>query len=126
MNIDTLLLRQIHPSWMKIGRVTSQAFRPTQKDARKLSVSDGDMVTPQVSWERHVNRGHPSVGVLAVTVQECKDVELTSQSCPILPDQPEHAIIDFSDVPSNSQVEKLSKHLTVMATHRNWCFLPDK
>ena len=123
MNSNTLLLRQIHPDWIQAGRVTSQAFRPTKKDTRQLSVSDGNMVTAQISWELHVRRGHLSSGVLAVTVQECDDIGLETRSNP-LPEQPEHAIIDFNKVPSNSQVEKLSKGLTVIAIQRNWCFRP--
>ena len=43
MTPDTLLLRQIHPSFMQYGRVTSLAFRPTPKDEGFLSVGDGDV-----------------------------------------------------------------------------------
>ena len=122
MNSDTLLLRQIHPHWVREGRVTSQAFKPTPKDNRRLSVSDGGMITPQESWERHISRGYASFGVLAVTVQECKDNNL--DACPEpLEEQPEHAVIDFNNVASNSQIEKLSKILTSMAIKRGWCYL---
>jgi hypothetical protein len=38
LNDTTLLHRQINPSWVQQGRVTSQAFRPTPKDESKLSV----------------------------------------------------------------------------------------
>lgn len=43
MTPDTLLLHQIHPSFIQYGRVTSQAFRPTPKDEGFLSVDDGDI-----------------------------------------------------------------------------------
>ncbi|OQC41352.1 MAG: hypothetical protein BWX66_00754 [Deltaproteobacteria bacterium ADurb.Bin058] len=46
MNVHTLLLRQIHPDFIQNQRVSSQAFRPTPKDERKLSVYDGDLITP--------------------------------------------------------------------------------
>ncbi len=52
MTPDTLLLRQIHPSFVQDGRVTSQAFRPTPKDELRLSVDDGDRVGAEASWKR--------------------------------------------------------------------------
>lgn len=33
-----LLHRQVHPNWIRDGRITSQAFRPTKKDDNKLSI----------------------------------------------------------------------------------------
>ena len=42
MTPDTLLFRQVNPGWIREGRVTSQAFKPTAKDEKKLSVYDGD------------------------------------------------------------------------------------
>jgi hypothetical protein len=53
MNAQTLLLRQIHPSFVQQGRVTSQAFRPTPKDESKLSMYDGDQITPEASWRHY-------------------------------------------------------------------------
>jgi hypothetical protein len=44
MTEATLLLRQVHPSFIQHGRVTSQVFRPTLKDKRLLSVYDGDLI----------------------------------------------------------------------------------
>ena len=44
MTSETLLLRQIHPSFVQKGRVTSQAFRPTPKDEHLLSVDNGDKI----------------------------------------------------------------------------------
>lgn len=68
MNLETLLLRQINPSFIQNGRVTSQAFRPTPKDENKLSVYDGDQITPEDSW-RHftLNPLCSSAGVMAVS-----------------------------------------------------------
>ena len=54
MTDDTLLLRQIHPSFVQSGRVTSQAFRPTPKDEFLLSVYDGDRIEAQASWRHFV------------------------------------------------------------------------
>jgi len=35
---DELLLRQVHPNFIVESRITSQAFLPTEKDEKKLSV----------------------------------------------------------------------------------------
>ncbi len=68
MTPDTLLLRQIHPSFIQDGRVTSQAFRPTPKDELLLSVDDGDRVGAEASWKRFTaNPACKSAGVQAVS-----------------------------------------------------------
>lgn len=124
MNQKTLLLRQINPSWIREGRATSQAFRPTRKDDLKLSVSDGDMITPENAWKQYTSLlGFSSEGVLAVSVAECESCELTARSQP-LPDQPEHAIIDFSATTSNGQIERCSKKLVKAAQERDWIYRP--
>lgn len=120
MTDETLLLRQINPSWVQQDRVTSQAFRPTPKDERLLSVYDGDMITPEQSWKHYAEQlGHKSVGVMAVSVIECTEQELSVRN-----DRepfPEHAVIDFTDL-GTGQVEKKSKRLRVAAESRGWRF----
>jgi hypothetical protein len=67
---DTLLLRQVHPGFVQNDRPSSQIFRPTPKDELKLSVYDGDLITPEQSWKHFTGElGYRSVGVLAVTVR---------------------------------------------------------
>lgn len=64
MNPTTLLYRQVNPSWIQSGRVTSQAFKPTPKDERRLSVYDGDLITPADAWRHYTESlGFSSVGV---------------------------------------------------------------
>ena len=46
MNSDTLLYRMISPSWMQDGSPTTPAFKPTRKDNGRLSVYDGDQISP--------------------------------------------------------------------------------
>ena len=63
MNNDTLLLRQVHPSWIQNGRVTSQAFTPTPKDNGHLSSYDGDMISAEAAWRHYTNKlGYESSG----------------------------------------------------------------
>ena len=118
MTQDTLLFRQVNPSWIKSGRITSQVFRPTRKDSDRLSVYDGDQITAEGSWRHYTGElGHLSVGVVAVTVIECERREL-----PVKPDAdafPEHVTIAFDGL-SRAQVVKKAKHLTRAAETRGW------
>lgn len=122
MTGETRLLRQIHPSWVKLGRVTSQAFKPTPKDESKLSVYDGDLIAPADSWEHYRRRKLESVGVQAVTVGECEQEQLPARSSP--EEFPEHAEIDFTGL-SRGDCEKKSKRLRSAAAIRGWLFQSD-
>lgn len=120
MTPNTLLLRQIHPSFVQSGRITSQAFRPTPKDEKRLSVYDGDRIQPQDSWEHYTKeQGFLSVGVMAVNRGECTAEKLTvsADGKPF----PEHVTIDFSAF-SNSEIEKKAKVLRQHAQTRGWQF----
>jgi hypothetical protein len=123
VNDATLLLRQVNPSWIQQGRVTSQAFKPTPKDDFKLSVYDGDLTSPPDSWKHFTEKlGFRSVGTLAITVAEC-----SSQELPARPDPepfPEHAVVDFTGLETN-QIEKKSKKLNALAAHRGWLYQPE-
>ncbi len=117
MTDNTLLLRQINPAFVQNGRVTSQAFRPTPKDQHKLSVYDGDLMSAEQSWKHFSGRGLKSVGVLAVTVLECK-----AESLPAAP-SPEvfegHAHIDFTGL-NESEIKGKGKRLLAVANSRGW------
>ncbi len=123
MTETTLLLRQIHPSFIKLGRVTSQAFRPTPKDEQKLSVYDGDLIEPAASWVHYRNRNLESIGVMAVTVEECGREKLDVRSSPehFL----EHAEIDFQGLNAN-QSERKGKRLKSVAEARGWMHQADR
>lgn len=117
MTETTLLLRQVHPIFIKLGRTTSAAFRPTPKDKQKLSVYDGDMITAAASFVHYRGRKLESAGVLAVTVGECATQELPARSSP--EEFPEHAEIDFTGI-SGNQCEKKGKKLRDAAERRGW------
>ena len=122
MTAKTLLLRQIHPAFVKLGRVTSQAFRPTPKDQQKLSVYDGDLIGPASAWAHYRSRHLESVGVLAVSFAECIGEQLEARSSPEV--FPEHAEIDFREFSPN-QCERLGKKLRNQAESRGWLFQAD-
>lgn len=121
MKEDTPLLRQVHPSFIQDGRVSSQAFRPTPKDDKKLSVYDGHAIAAPDAFEHYTKSlNQSSVGVMAVTCQECAQLELEAMDDP-LENFPEHAVIDFSPYGTNA-TEKKAKILRKRAEERDWLF----
>ena len=120
MNPDTLLWRQIHPSFLEGGRPGSQAFRPTPKDDDRLSFDDGSRIEAEASWRRFTQvKGLQSVGVLGVQVAECTAEDLGVEADGI-PD-PEHVSVDFSGK-SNGRRKTISKKLRDLAMERGWQF----
>lgn len=119
MTGSTLLLRQIHPSWIQAGFATSQAFRPTPKDESKLSGYDGDLITATDSFIHYTTIWNlASAGTTAISVDDC-----STENLPMLPDPlsdcPEHAIVDFSGVTDKDSYRK-SKKLQAKALARGW------
>lgn len=118
MNGETFLHRQVHPSWVQQGRITSQVFKPTPKDNYRLSVYDGDQVTALEAWLHYTTElGFLSIGVRAVTVAECEALKLPAEPDP--KPFPAHAVIRF-DACTPSQIEKKAKQLKAAAEARGW------
>ncbi len=123
VNGETLLLRQVHEDFIDDGNPTSRAFRPTPKDQRKLSVYDGDQITPLQSWQHYTRQLNlPSAGVAAVTVQECVQENVSAYLDGV--GFPEHAVIDFTTLRSNSKVRNVGKRLAQRAKVRGWLHGP--
>ena len=120
MDSTTLLLRQIHPSFVQDGRVTSQAFRPTPKDQGKLSIYDGDQIDPEPSWQHYTQEvGNDSVGVMGLLGSECDSLDLLYALTEV--PYPQHGEIDFNHLNPTHRV-KISKKLKAKAVARNWLF----
>lgn len=120
---EQLLHRQVHPAWLQQGRLTSQTFTPTPKDAGLCSVYDGDLVDPQQSFTHYTKvLGQRSVGVVSVTVAEVQAVGLIWRSDP--EPFPEHAVIDFTGLASNNQAKAKGSALAEKARRRGWMYQP--
>ena len=120
MNENTLLYRQIPPEHVQNGRVTSLAFRPMPKDEQKLSVYDGDKLSPEEAYHHFTERKCRSVGILGVSVHECN-----MENLPVNEDyetHPFHVLIDFSGKTGN-QIKKASEHIKEKAISRGWLYL---
>lgn len=97
MQSDTLLLRQVHPGWVKEdGTTASLAFWPFPKDLHLLSVDDGDRVSAAEAWRRFTSMPRcASANVWAVTAGEVQ-----ARGLPVREDALEgnafHLVVDFS------------------------------
>jgi hypothetical protein len=120
---DELLLRQVHPSFVRDGRPSSQAFRPTPKDAGKLSVARGSLTTAAAAFEHYTERLElPSAGTWGVTIGECREQGLHALADPLTAppekaEDPAHAVIDFTSH-SRSQAEAKGARLARKAFER--------
>ena len=122
MNDDTLLYRQVHPSWIVDGVATSLTFLPSRRHQYLLSVYDGDKIDPEAAWHHyHSKLGLASAGVLGVSVAECNDLQLPARPDPA--PFPEHAVINFTGL-SNSKRERKADRLKAAANERGWLFCP--
>jgi hypothetical protein len=119
-----LLYRQVNPSWIHAGRVSSQAFVPTSKDGGLLSVDRSSITSAKDSWQRFVNSGYSSQGVWGVTVAEVTAVGLHARSDPNPDGQtnPAHAVVDFRDL-GGKPTKKAAQALAANANYRG-CLHP--
>ncbi|CEJ70913.1 hypothetical protein BN1195_03252 [Chryseobacterium oranimense G311] len=129
MNNETLLHRQIHPSWVQNDSISSQAFlneqviaslsfTPSAKDDNKLSVYNGEKYTAEESYI-HFTESFESAGVLSVSCEEITSVEdlvAYEDNDPF----DGHSVIDYSSVESSTQVKKKAKKIKNLAVARGW------
>jgi hypothetical protein len=128
MEKETLLHRQVHPLFVQANQVsiqtfsvTSQVFKPTPKDDKRLSVYNGDKFSAEDAFLHYSNEGHSSVGVLSVCVGECITAGLTTSEDNIPFDG--HAHIDFTGL-GNNTIEKKAKILRNNEVQRGWQYGP--
>ena len=123
MNAATILLRQAHPKFIEGNLPTSQVFQPNSYDGGKMSVYDGDQVSPNESYIHYTKvLNMQSHSVWAVTKGEA-DSEGVPGGADFLPDFPSHAKIDFPALPEKSW-RKVAKRLKVLAISRGCQYLP--
>ena len=123
MTDKTLLLRQVHPTFIQNGEIGVVAFRPNDSDHGHLSVYDGDKIALDASFRHWTDTlKKKSVGVLAVSFEECASVELPAVSSP-MEDNEAHAHIDFTDYEKKDQRTK-TKALLQFALARQWVYQP--
>ncbi|MER6556228.1 hypothetical protein ABT300_00430 [Streptomyces sp. NPDC001027] len=128
-NQEEKLWRQVNPSWVHDGRVSSQLFRPTPKDTGEVSVTRSSLVTPEESYRHHTEvLGYSSVGVYYVDVAEVHEVGLRvvddSQVDDGFERPPAHAYVDFKAVQSKGDQHKRASTLRDKAEKHGWQYGP--
>ena len=123
MNADTFLLRQAHPNFMDGELPTSQVFMPNSGDEGKMSVYDGDQISPEDSYVHYTQvRKKQSNSVWALTKQEVDTNGVPGTPDP-LPNFPSHAKIDFTQEPERTW-RKVAKRLKVLSIARGCQYSP--
>ncbi|MFP4156240.1 MAG: hypothetical protein ACLFU4_01320 [Opitutales bacterium] len=124
MRADTLLYRQVHPHFVAGGQLTSQAFLPFPKDDGELSAYDGSLISAAKAFEHYTQAlRFESVAVYAVSKAEADSEGVPAESQP-LENFPEHAKIDFNQVPQKTW-RKVAKKLKIRAIERGCQFSPE-
>lgn len=118
-----LLLRQVPSAWVQGDRVTSQSFKPFPKDDNRVSVYRDDLMSAEEAWRHYTEELRlNSVGIVAVSVDECRNEHLTVDLDGI--PYPAHASIVFpADLPKN-QIERIAARLVAKARARGWQYGP--
>lgn len=100
--------------------MTSQAFKPTPKDAGRLSTYHGDLISAEDAWKHYTTvLRNASRGVQAVTATECgtEGLGVDANGVPYK----EHVAVDFTSK-TPSQWDKVAKRLKRAAAARGWQF----
>lgn len=120
---DEVLWRNAHPDWIQDGKLTSQVFRPTPKDDKKLSTAREYVVSAEDHFmEFTENCGLASAGVWALSVGEVEDERLRAiydENAPSAPDPrlKGHTSLDFTSV-SKNQAKRIGGRLRDRAEDR--------
>ena len=119
---DETLFRQIHPSLLQEGVMSSATFLPTASDQGKLSVDRSSKTTAKASFDLYIENGRASVGVCGLTVGEFSKEKINCypdplEATPTLKANPAHAYADFNSVGTN-QRKKLAQRLRTLAAGR--------
>jgi hypothetical protein len=129
MDKDTLLLRQVHPSFVQGEDIsslafTSQTFIPTEKDDDLLSVYNGNKFTAEESHSHFEDQGFKSAVVVSVSNKDCKEEDLDVHEDDIPFDG--HCSIDYSKLESKKAKTKKAKKLKKRAQDKGWLFIKEE
>lgn len=121
-DLDEILFRQIHPSFLSGGRPASDRFRPQPNDVGRMSVDRSALTTASQSHHLYTSDGLASAAVFGVSVSEFAEENLSCFSDPLPATgassaNPAHAVVNFIPIPEE-QWKLISKRLAVKAANR--------
>jgi hypothetical protein len=123
MNAGTILLRLAHPNFMDGEEITSQVFMPSSSDEGRLSVYDGDQISPADSYVHYTEVSHNLAhSVWGVTCEEAASESVPASPAP-LPGFASHVVMDFTGK-SDKACRRVAKRLKLLALARGCLFLP--
>lgn len=121
-----ILYRQVHPKQTKPdGSPASVAFVPTERDEDLLS-THRQRIGPDEAYRRWTEElGHQSVGTYGIAVGEAVGIGLRAldDETPAIPD---HASLDFSEVPSKGEKRQRGRKLKEFAAGRGCLHLAEE
>lgn len=125
---DEMLYRQVNPTWLREGRITSQVFNPFPKDKGLLSVTREQMTTAEATYSLFTGRGLLSAGVVAVKVEECSQTTLEAYHDPedkVGFEDPAHSVIDFRTlINMDKERKRRAQVLADKAKQRGFVYRP--
>ncbi|WP_141100944.1 hypothetical protein [Roseateles aquatilis] len=100
-NGDEVLFRQIHPDSLQSGEPGSDRFRPSEADCDMMSVDRSSLTTAAAAHRLYTTVGKRSAAVFGLSVSEFAAQAIPCMADPVmndpqLPDNPAHALADFS------------------------------
>lgn len=100
-NPEELLFRQIHPSGLAAGCPCSSCFMPSTSDGGLLSVDRSSITTAEDAHQLYTRTGRKSAAVYGLSVADFLACDIPCfedpvLDHPVLPDNPAHALADFS------------------------------
>ena len=124
--IELLTYREVHPTWVVNSRLSSQAFKPTKKDAGKLSIRNSEKITAEASYKFQTEKlNFKSVGNWAISVGEIIENALQCIESPKVdePQDPSHCHMDFATL-TGGQIQTKADKLVVAARNRGPTYQP--
>lgn len=119
------LLRQVHPSQFPNGSPSSEAFVPSELDECLLSTMR-ERVGPEEAFRRWtVEQERKSVGTFGISVEEVDGEGLAALDDADLIQQPDHASVDFTMIPTKGKRKQIGRRLRDAAVARGCLYRPE-
>jgi hypothetical protein len=124
-----LLFRQVHPTQLQGGVLSSAIFIPTLEDKDQLSVDRSSLTTAKDSFDLFTGNGLSSIAVYGVTVGEFGKEGLPCHPDPLqatgtLKANPAHAYVDYTSATGTNKRKKLAQRLRTVAADRGSLHIP--
>lgn len=123
-----VLFRHVHPNFLHDGEPSSSRFMPSEKDQNRLSLDRSSLITAQKAFELFTSTGKKCAAVFGLTVAEFGTENVPCVEDPIandpdLPDNPAHALADYS-AHESARHKLIAKRLKNHALKRGCLYKP--